>query len=53
MNEADTCRTLVLPKLQASGWEVEPYLIADQCFVTNGRRDSTRWRSLDARRETL
>jgi type I restriction enzyme, R subunit len=37
MNEADTCRTFVVPKLQAAGWEVEPHSIAEQRTVTDGR----------------
>lgn len=39
MNEADTCRTLVLPKLQAAGWEADPHSIAGQRFVTIARRN--------------
>jgi type I restriction enzyme R subunit len=37
MNEADTCRTLVVPKLQAAGWETEPHSIAEQRTITDGR----------------
>lgn len=37
MNEADTCRTYVLPKLQAVGWEQEPHSIAEQRVFTDGR----------------
>lgn len=37
MNEADTCRTLVLPKLQAAGWEADPHSIAEQRSITDGR----------------
>jgi type I site-specific restriction endonuclease len=37
MNEADTCRTFVVPKLQAAGWENEPHSIAEQRTVTDGR----------------
>ncbi|HWY75666.1 MAG TPA: DEAD/DEAH box helicase, partial [Verrucomicrobiae bacterium] len=33
--EADTCRTLVLPKLYAAGWTDEQ--IAEQCTFTAGR----------------
>ena len=36
MNEADTCRTLVVPKLQAAGWEAEPHSIAEQRTITDG-----------------
>jgi len=36
-NEADTCRRLVLPKLQAAGWDNEPYSIAEQRTITDGR----------------
>jgi hypothetical protein len=37
MNEADTCRKLVVPKLQAAGWEIEPHSIAEQRTITDGR----------------
>ncbi|MBI5296215.1 MAG: DEAD/DEAH box helicase family protein [Chloroflexi bacterium] len=35
MNEADTCRTYVLPKLQAAGWEDD--FITEQMVLTPGR----------------
>ncbi len=35
--EADTCRRFVVPKLQAAGWENEPYSIAEQRTITDGR----------------
>ncbi len=35
--EADTCRKLVVPKLQAVGWDNEPYSIAEQRTITDGR----------------
>jgi type I restriction enzyme R subunit len=35
MNEADTCRTYVVPKLQAAGWENSPFGIAEQRYFTN------------------
>ena len=35
--EADTCRTLITPKLQAAGWEDEPHSIAEQRSFTDGR----------------
>ena len=37
MNEADTCRKLVVPQLQASGWDDEPHSIAEQRTITDGR----------------
>ncbi len=37
MNEADTCRTLVVPKLQAAGWDREPARISEQVTFTDGR----------------
>lgn len=37
MNEADTCRVLVTPKLVASGWDKSPYAIGEQRIFTNGR----------------
>ena len=35
--EADTCRKLVTPKLQAAGWDNDPHSIAEQRFFTDGR----------------
>jgi len=35
MNEADTCRTYVVPKLQAADWEKPPFSIAEQHYITN------------------
>ena len=35
--EADTCRTLIAPKLQAAGWENDPHSIAEQRTFTDGR----------------
>src|SRR5436305_2129125 len=35
--EADTCRKLVVPKLQVAGWDNEPYSIAEQRTITDGR----------------
>ena len=37
MNEADTCRTLVTPKLQVAGWDTEPARISEQVTFTDGR----------------
>ena len=37
MNEADTCRKFVVPKLQASGWDNEPQSINEQVTFTDGR----------------
>ncbi|MCX6995803.1 MAG: DEAD/DEAH box helicase family protein [Kiritimatiellaeota bacterium] len=37
MNEADTCRLLVVPKLQAAGWDKEPARICEQVTFTDGR----------------
>jgi type I restriction enzyme R subunit len=36
-NEADTCRKLVVPKLQSAGWDNEPHSIAEQRTITDGR----------------
>lgn len=36
-NEADTCRTYVVPKLQAAGWDDDPYSIIEQRAFTDGR----------------
>jgi len=35
MNEADTCRTYILPKLKASGWE--DHYFTEQMVLTPGR----------------
>ncbi|MEX2606926.1 MAG: hypothetical protein WD708_06240 [Kiritimatiellia bacterium] len=35
MNEADTCRTYVVPLLQAAGWDAAPFSIAEQRTFTN------------------
>lgn len=35
MNEADTCRKYVVPKLQAAGWDNAPCSIAEQRYFTN------------------
>lgn len=37
MNEADTCRKLVVPALQATGWDSEPARINEQVTFTDGR----------------
>ena len=37
MNEADTCRTLIVPALQAAGWDREPARISEQVTFTDGR----------------
>jgi type I restriction enzyme R subunit len=36
-NEADTCRTSVVPSLQAAGWDTDPHSIAEQRTITDGR----------------
>src|SRR5213594_2366135 len=36
-SEADTCRTLITPKLQVAGWENDPHSIAEQRTFTDGR----------------
>jgi len=36
-SEADTCRKYVVPLLQAAGWDNEPYSIAEQRTITDGR----------------
>lgn len=37
MNEADTCRKLVRPKLEASGWDGDKYFYSEQTAFTDGR----------------
>ena len=34
MNEADTCRIYVVPKLQAAGWDAAPHRINEQATFT-------------------
>lgn len=36
-NEADTCRRFVVPRLQAAGWDNDPYRINEQVTFTDGR----------------
>lgn len=36
-NEADTCRKLVVPRLQEVGWENDPHSIAEQRTITDGQ----------------
>lgn len=37
MNEADTCRTLVRPKLESSGWDGGRHFYSEQTSFTDGR----------------
>ncbi|MGF1576584.1 MAG: EcoAI/FtnUII family type I restriction enzme subunit R [Cyanophyceae cyanobacterium] len=37
MNEADTCREYVFPRLQEAGWATPPYSITEQRPFTDGR----------------
>ena len=37
MNEADTCRKFVVPKLQVAGWDERPHTINEQRTFTDGR----------------
>jgi hypothetical protein len=37
MNEADTCRTLVRPRLEAAGWDGDKHFFSEQTFFTDGR----------------
>lgn len=37
VNEADTCRKLVVPALQSAGWDDDPHSIAEQRTITDGR----------------
>jgi hypothetical protein len=41
-NEADTCRTFVVPKLQATGWDADPHRIAEQRIVDGSRANNVR-----------
>jgi type I restriction enzyme R subunit len=35
--EADTCKKFVVSRLQAVGWDNEPYSIAEQRTIPDGR----------------
>ena len=37
LNEADTCRRFVVPRLQAAGWDTPPHAINEQRTLTDGR----------------
>jgi type I restriction enzyme R subunit len=37
LNEADTCRVYITPKLQHAGWEHTPHLLTEQKIFTDGR----------------
>ncbi|MES2784713.1 MAG: DEAD/DEAH box helicase family protein [Pseudomonadota bacterium] len=37
LNEADTCRLHVTPKLQAAGWDTSPHSLNEQQIFTDGR----------------
>src|SRR5580692_5844797 len=37
MNEAETCRKEVRPKLEAAGWDALPHLYNEQVSFTDGR----------------
>jgi type I restriction enzyme R subunit len=37
MNEADTCRILVRPKLEAAGWDGDKHSYSEQTPFTDGR----------------
>lgn len=37
LNEADTCRKYVVPRLLAAGWDEDPHSIAEQRSITDGR----------------
>jgi type I restriction enzyme, R subunit len=37
LSEADTCRKVVVPQLQAAGWDSDPHSIAEQRTITDGR----------------
>lgn len=37
LNEADTCRKFIVPKLQVAGWDTSPHAINEQRTFTDGR----------------
>ncbi len=37
LNEADTCRVYVTPKLRKAGWEALPHSLTEQYVFTDGR----------------
>ncbi len=41
LNEADTCRIHVTPKLREAGWETSPHSITEQYIFTDGRVELT------------
>ncbi len=48
LNEADTCRIYVTPKLQEAGWETSPHTIHEQKVFTDGRVLTTSGKPLRA-----
>lgn len=37
LNEPDTCRKYITPKLQEAGWDSHPYILGEQRIFTDGR----------------
>ena len=37
MNEAETCRTMVRPNIEAAGWTIPPHTCTEQDKITDGR----------------
>ena len=42
MNEADTCRRLVRPLIEAAGWDASPHCCNEQIGRPNGRLSTAR-----------
>jgi len=53
MNEADTCRKFVVPKLQTSGWDSEPHSLSEQVTFTKRHERTIQRKDLDALRGSL
>ena len=51
MNEADTCRKFIVPRLQAAGWDTEPHSIAEQRTITDGDTSSRQFVRLTGYRD--
>ena len=51
LNEADTCRVYVTPKLQEAAWEISPHSMTEQKVFTDGRVFTTSGKPLRGERK--
>lgn len=51
LNEADTCRVYVTPKLQEAAWEIPPHSMTEQKVFTDGRVFTTSGKPLRGERK--